>query len=145
MAHKYAEEHQKEQVVLPDEFKQHASLFSDEEAKTFPLAREWDHKIKLTEDMPASFNQKMYSMSKKEQEEDKFLDKNLAKGYIVPLDSPYGFLTFMVLKKDSDKLCYIIDYQPLNAVTRKDVTPLPNLAKCIKDLQGMELFSKFDV
>ena len=146
MAHKYAEEHKKTTVVLPEEFKQHAALFSDEEAKAFPPAREWDHKIELTEDAPASFNMKIYPMSKKEQEEeDKFLDENLAKGYIVPFDSPYGFSTFMVPKKDSSKLQYIIDYRPLNAVTRKDVTPLPNLAECIEDLQGMELFSKFDV
>ena len=61
---------------------------------------------------------KIYPMSKKEQEEeDKFLDKNLAKGYIVPSNSPYGFSTFMVPKKDSNELQYIIDYQPLNAVT----------------------------
>jgi hypothetical protein len=85
-------------------------------------------------------------MSRKEQEEEnKFLDDNLAKGYIEPSDSPYGFSTFMVPKKDSDELRYIIDYRPLNAVTHKDVTPLPNLAECIEDLQGMELFSKFDV
>jgi hypothetical protein len=135
MAHKYADKNPKEQVTLPEEFKQHAALFSDEEAKNFPPARPWDHKIKLTEDAPASFNQKIYLMSRKEQEEEnKFLDDNLAKGYIEPSDSPYGFSTFMVPKKDSDELRYIIDYRPLNAVTRKDVTPLPNLAECIEDL-----------
>ena len=85
-------------------------------------------------------------MSLKDQEaENKFLDENLEKGYIVPSESSYGFSTFMVSKKDSDKKRYIIDYCPLNAVTRKDVTPLPNLAQCIEDLQGMELFSKFNV
>ena len=51
----------------------------------------------------------------------------------------------MVPKKDSKEKCYIIDYHPLNAVTKKDVTPLPNLTQCIEDLQGMELFSKFDI
>ena len=50
-------------------------------------------------------------MLQKEQEaEDKFLDENLAKGNIVPLESPYGFSTFMVPKKDSDEKQYIIDY-----------------------------------
>jgi len=77
--------------------------------------------------------------------EDEFLDENLEKGYIVPSDSPYGFSTFMVPKKDSKEKRYIIDYRPLNAVTKKDITPLPNLAQCIEDLQGMELFSKFDI
>jgi hypothetical protein len=51
----------------------------------------------------------------------------------------------MVLKKDSNEMRYIIDYHPLNTITRKDVTPLPNLAQYIEDLQGIELFSKFNV
>jgi hypothetical protein len=56
-------------------------------------------------------------MSQKEQEEEnKFLNKNLEKGYITPSDSPYRFSTFMVPKKDLDKLQYIINYRPLNAV-----------------------------
>jgi hypothetical protein len=34
-------------------------------------------------------------MSNKDQiTEDKFLDENLEKGYIIPSDSPYGFSTF---------------------------------------------------
>ena len=111
MAHKYTEDNRKEEVQLPEEFKQHAALFSDEEASEFPPSREWDHKIELTEHVPASFNCKVYPMSCKEQEaEDKFLDENLAKGYIVPSESPYGFSMFMVLKKDSDEMRYIIDY-----------------------------------
>ena len=77
--------------------------------------------------------------------EDKFLDENLEKGYIVPSDSPYRFSTFQVPKKDSEKMCYIINYRPLNAVTKQDITPLPNLAQCIEDLQGLEIFSKFNI
>jgi len=147
MAHKYAQENNKEEVTLPQEFKEHEALFSDEEANKFPPARgEGDHKIILLENAPARFNCKVYPLSRGEQEmEDKFLDENLAKGYITPSDSPYGFSTFMVPKKDSKEKRYIIDYRPLNAVTRKDVTPLPNLAQCIEDLQGMELFSKFNI
>ena len=111
MAHKYTEENNKEEVKLPKQFKDHADLFSDEEANKFPPSQEWDHKIKLTEHTPASFNCKTYPMSQREQEaEDKFLDENLAKGYIVPLESPYGFSTFMVPKKDSNEMRYIIDY-----------------------------------
>jgi hypothetical protein len=36
MAHKYAKSHAKEEIMLPEEFKHHAALFSDEEAKKFP-------------------------------------------------------------------------------------------------------------
>jgi len=35
MAHKYAEQNKKEEITLPEEFKRHALLFSDEEAKKF--------------------------------------------------------------------------------------------------------------
>jgi len=147
MAHKYAMEHGKEEVTLLEEFKRHTLLFSDEEANKFlPSRREGDHKIELMDTAPASFNCKVYPLSCKEQEaEDKFLDENLAKGYIVPSHSPYSFSTFSVPKKDSKETWYIIDYRPLNAVTCKDITPLPNLAQCIQDLQGMEVLSKFDI
>jgi len=36
------------------------------------------------------------------------------------------------LKKDSKEKRYIINYCPLNTVTRKDVTPLPNLAQLLR-------------
>jgi hypothetical protein len=39
MAHKYTNNHLKENVTLPEEFKQHTLLFSDKEAKSFPPAR----------------------------------------------------------------------------------------------------------
>ena len=101
MAHCYTEEHSKQEVTLPEEFKRHTALFLDKEANTFPPGRgEGDHKIELLETAPASFNCKVYPLSKAEQEaEDKFLDENLAKGYIVPSNLPYGFSTFMVPKK----------------------------------------------
>ena len=147
MAHKYTQENKEEKVTLPPEFKKHEALFSDEEANKFPPSRgEGNHKIILLENAPTRFNCKVYPLSRNEQEaEDKFLDENIAKGYITPSDSPYGFSTFMVPKKDSKEKWYIIDYRPLNTVTRKDITPLPNLAQCIEDLQEMELFSKFDI
>jgi len=147
MAYKYASEHGKEEVTLPEEFKHHTALFSDEEANKFPPAcRDGDHKIILMDTTPTRFNCKVYPLSRDEQEaENKFIDENLEKGYIAPSDSSYGFSTFMVPKKDSKEKRYIIDYRPLNAVTQKDVTPLPNLKQCIENLQGMELFSKFDI
>jgi len=146
MAHEYAKQHAKEEVTLPKEFQRHAKLFSDKEAKKFPPSQPHNHKIELTAEALAKFNCKLYPTSLADQAiEDKFLDENLEKGYIVPSDSPYGFSTFMVPKKDSDEKRYIINYRPLNAVTKKDVTPLPNLAQCIERLQGNEIFSKFDI
>jgi len=134
MAHKYASEHRKEEVTLLEEFKRHMALFSDEEANKFPPTRgDRDHKIVLMDTAPTCFNCKVYPLSRDEQEaENKFINENLEKGYIAPSDSPYGFSTFMVPKKDSKEKRYIINYRPLNAVTRKDVTPLPNLNNVLK-------------
>ena len=147
MAHKYKSEHGKKEETLPEEFKHHMALFSDEEANKFPPAQgDRDHKIILMDTAPTCFNCKIYPLSRDEQDvENKFINENLEKGYIIPSDSPYGFSTFMVPKKDSKEKRYIIDYHPLNAVTRKDITPLPNLKQCIENLQGMELFSKFNI
>jgi len=119
MAHKYASEHGKEEVTLPEEFKCHTALFSDEEANKFPPAcGDRDHKIVLMDTTPTCFNCKVYPLSRDEQEaENKFINENLEKGYIAPSDSPYGFSTFMVPKKDLKEKRYIIDYRPLNAVT----------------------------
>ena len=119
MAHRYTEEHSKQEVTLPEEFKRHMALFLDKEVKAFPPAQgEGDHKIELLENTPASFNCKGYLLSKAEQEvEDQFLDENLVKGYIIPSNSPYGFSTFMVPKKDSKEKRYIINYHPLNTIT----------------------------
>ena len=47
MAHEYAKTHTKEEVKLPDCFKCHAALFSDEEAKKFSPSQPHNHKIKL--------------------------------------------------------------------------------------------------
>ena len=136
MAHKYKSEHGKKKVTLQEEFKYHTALFLDKEANKFPPAwGDGDHKIVLMDTAPACFNCKVYLLSRDKQEvENKFIDKNLEKGYIVPLDSSYGFSTFMVPKKDSKEKRYIIDYHPLDVVTRKDITPLPNLKQCIKNL-----------
>ena len=61
MAHRYTEEHSKQEITLPEKFKCHTALFSDEEANAFPSGQgEGDHKIELLETAPASFNCKVY-------------------------------------------------------------------------------------
>ena len=57
MAYKYALEHRKEEVTLPEEFKHHMALFSDEEANKFLAAcGKGDHKIVLIDTAPTRFN-----------------------------------------------------------------------------------------
>jgi hypothetical protein len=65
-----------------------------------------------------------------EKEMNKFIDKNLHKGYIQPLKSPIAFPFFFVEKKDG-KLRPCQDYQYLNSKTVKHAYPLPLIPKII--------------
>jgi hypothetical protein len=70
-------------------------------------------------------------MSIDEQREvDKFLEKNVRKGYIQSSQSPFVAPVFFVKKKDG-KLCFIQDYRWLNKWTVKDWYPLPLSADII--------------
>jgi hypothetical protein len=60
MAHEYTKSYAKKEVMLLEEFKCYAALFSDKEAKKFPPSRPHNHKIELTDKAPAAFNMKMY-------------------------------------------------------------------------------------
>ena len=84
IAYKYKLEHGKTEVTLPEEFKCHTALFSDEEANKFPPAwGDGDHKIILIDTAPTHFNCKIYPLSRDEQDaENKFIDENLEKGYV---------------------------------------------------------------
>jgi hypothetical protein len=75
---------------------------------------------------------------------DKFLEENIRKGYIQPLQSPFAAPVFFVKKKDG-KLRFIQDYRWLNEWTVKDRYPLPLSADIINRLAGARFFTKFDV
>jgi hypothetical protein len=75
-------------------------IFSKEKAHCFPKSKLWNHKIKIREGFePKLF--KNYNLTLAEQIKlDKFLKKNLEKGYIRPSQSPMASLFFFVSKKD---------------------------------------------
>ena len=100
----------KEQI--PKTYHEYLKNFDEKEANRFPESRPWDHKIKLKEGFqPKSF--KSYNLTPKEQTElDKFLKKNLEKGYIRPSQSPMATPFFFVKKKDG-KLRPCQDYRYL--------------------------------
>jgi hypothetical protein len=80
-----------------------------------------------------------------EQEElDKFLDKNLAKGYIQPSKSSMASPFFFISKKDG-KLCPCQDYRKLNLGTVKNTYPLPLISELIDQLKGAKYFTKLDI
>jgi hypothetical protein len=123
---------------------EYLDIFSEEKAHCFPESRPWDHKIEMKEGFePKLF--KNYNLTPAEQIElDKFLKKNLEKGYIRPSQSPMASPFFFVCKKDG-KLRPCQDYWYLNDWMVKNSYPLPLISEIMDKLKGTKYFTKLDV
>ena len=73
----------------------------------------------------------------------KEIDAMLARSVIEPCESQWGAPVVMVPKKDGTyRFC--VDYRGINAVTKKDVYPLPRIDDCLDRLAGMKWFTVLD-
>ena len=110
--------------MIPEPYQDFAKVFSEVESECLPEHKPWDHAIDMKLDAPKTLCAKVYPMPVNEQVElDKFLDKNLWKGYIVPSKSPLASPIFFIKKKDG-KLRMVQDYCKLNNITMKNCYPL---------------------
>ena len=75
---------------------------------------------------------------------DENLDKMLEMGVIEPTVSPWCSPTVLVRKKDGS-IRFCVDLRRVNAVTRKDAYPLPNIGDCLGSLAGSEWFCTLDL
>jgi hypothetical protein len=83
--------------LIPEDLHNFLDVFDNNKANRFPEYNVWDHKI----DMKEGFEFKNYNLTPEEQKKlDKFLDKNLEKGYIRPSQLPQVSPFFFVKKKD---------------------------------------------
>ena len=152
MSHSIALAHQKEatktkrttEEMVPTSLHEYLSVFSEQEAARFPKRGPWDHAINLTDEFkPHSAS--VYPISPGEETElKKFIDENLAKGYIRKSKSPQAAPFFFVAKKDG-KLRPVQDYRYLNKGTIKDAYPLPRISDLMDKLRGKKYFTKMDV
>jgi hypothetical protein len=127
--------------LIPENLHNFLDVFDNNKANRFCESNVWDHKIDMKEGFePKSF--KNYNLTPEEQKElDKFLNKNLEKGYIRPSQSPQVSPFFFVKKKDG-RLRPCQGYRYLNDWTIKNTYPLPLISEII---EGAKYFSKFDV
>lgn len=129
---------------VPTFLHDYISVFDEEEAKRFPAARKHDHHIKLKEDFEP-FMTKLYPLSTDEMAlMEKFVDENLAKGYIAPSKSPQASGFFFVGKKDGTaRPCQ--DYIRLNNGTIKDAYPIPHIGRLMDMTRKWRYFTTIDV
>ena len=139
-----ATEKAKPKLTLPPEYASFASVFLKEATDHIPPSRPYDHEINLDESFKPKIG-KVYSLSPEEQKAtEDFLDENLKTGKICPSNSPQASPFFFVKKKDGGlRPCQ--DYCYVNEHTIRDVYPLPLISDLIDKLQGVKVFTKFDV
>jgi hypothetical protein len=89
--------------LIPEDLHNFLDVFDDNKANRFSESNMWDHKIDMEEGFePKSF--KNYNLTPEEQKElDKFLDKNLEKGYI-RLSQLFQASPFFFVKKKDGRL-----------------------------------------
>jgi len=88
---------------------------------------------------------KLYPLSPYELELlQKYLDEMLRTSKIRPSKSSAGAPIF-VAKQANSKLCIVVDYRGLNAITIKDKYPLPLMTTLMEQVGTSQVFSKLDL
>ena len=72
------------------------------------------------------------------------IDRWLEQRMVEEADSTWSFPLVPVPKKNGKEIRWAIDYCQLNAITKKDAFPLPNIADNLSRLSGRRVFSALD-
>ncbi|KAE8953370.1 hypothetical protein PF011_g32428 [Phytophthora fragariae] len=75
---------------------------------------------------------------------DKNVDEMLEQGVIEEGQGAWGFPVVLVKKKDG-RVRFCVDYRALNAITAKDVYPLPHIDETLEALCGSRRFTSLDL
>ncbi len=133
-----------EQIKLPFEYQEFASLFEKSAVDTLPKHQPWDHSIPLKEGTQPPYGP-IYSLSEVELKAlREYLDENLSKGFIRSSSSPAGAPILFVKKKDGSlRLC--VDYHGLNNITIKNRYALPLISELLDRVHGTKFYTKLDL
>ena len=138
------EEEMRRAGLIPDEYREFASVFEKSSFDQLPERRHWDHAIELKDDYQEKFC-KVYPLNPAEQVQlDEFIKENLETGRIRPSKSPMASPVFFVKKKDGS-LRLVQDYRALNEMTIKNRYPLPLISELLDKLKQAKFFTALDV
>lgn len=113
-------------------------------AERLPPHSHQDQKIDLIDGKTPPFGP-LYNLSTEElQILHNYIQDMVAKGLIRPSTAPCGAPVLFARKKDGSlRLC--VDYRRLNAITLKNVYPLPLIPEMLDRLAGSKIYSKLDL
>jgi hypothetical protein len=129
---------------IPLEFAQYHWVFSDEQAQRLPKNQPWDHRIEL---IPGKEMGKtlIYWLTPPElQALKEYLEDGEKRGTLRRSKAPNACSFFFIDKKDG-KLRPVVDYRPLNEITKKNAAPIPLIPELVDKLLGARFFTKLDI
>ncbi|SLM33945.1 gag polymerase env [Lasallia pustulata] len=130
---------------VPMPYQDLKDAFDPVKAKQLPPHRSYDHEIKIEGDRSKLPQSRVYPISNyKLQKLKEYLDENLKKGFISPSHAPYASpVLFAVKPNGSLQVC--VDYQKLNAITKRNRYPIPLIEETLAKVTGCKYLTKLDV
>jgi hypothetical protein len=118
----------------------HATLFDEKEFGRCSLMA---HRINTGNHDPIRNHPHRQSQIKREIAQN-LVNDFLKQDLVTPSESPWASPVVLVHKKNG-KYRFCVDYRQLNAITTKDVYPLPNIEDSLSYLDGSKIFSIIDL
>lgn len=133
----------KEKKKLGKLLKRYNKLFMDPNPKEHSRQNKVQHPIDTGNELP--IHSVPYRVSPKERDEiSKQINEMITKGVIQPSRSPWSSPVVLVNKKDGT-VRFCVDYRKLNAITKKDVYPLPRIDDALASFHDVRYFSTLDL
>jgi hypothetical protein len=130
--------------IIPPEYHTYLHIFNERENQERPLHRYHDYWIPLSEGQVPLFKP-LQALDKGQLKAlREYIEISVKKGWIRSSTSLVGAQIHFVKKKDRG-LCLCVDYQGLNAITKKDRTLLLLIGKALDRSSKVKVYTKLDM
>jgi hypothetical protein len=120
--------------------------FSKQDSNQLPPHRPGvDHTITLTDTLDKLSTSPLYSMSLEQLEVLRnYVEDHLHRGFITHSNTSYAS-PVLFAKKPGGGWRFCVDYRKLNAITKKDVYPIPLIQETLTRIAQAKVFTKLDI
>jgi hypothetical protein len=129
---------------IPPEFAQYHRIFSNEQVQHLPKNQPWDHRIELIPGKEMGKTSIYWLTPPELQVLKEYLEDSKKRGTLQQSKALNACSFFFIDKKDG-KLCPMVDYRPLNEITKKNAAPIPLIPELVDKLLGVQFFTKLDI